>query len=122
MAGIDRCNVLFKRKISRTKLIDWAEKKGADFNNDDSIEAINYFIDDYKNDLIEHFNNLMTFKVESIIIEEIDSVFVNVIFKIEESYPSFHKPEEKKILLLLVNGAVLHKVNYIGFEIDFLRL
>lgn len=119
MGQIDRSNVLFKKKTKRVELINWAETNGADFNNDSSIEAINYFLYDFKDDLIRYFNNLMTFKVESINIEVIDLEYVNIIFEIEASYPLFHKPEEKKILIILENDAQLYDVNYSGFEIDF---
>ena len=70
MGQVDRSNVLFKKKIKRAELINWAESNGADFNNDSSIEAIKYFLYDFKEDLIKHFNSLMTFKVESVNIEE----------------------------------------------------
>lgn len=119
MGQIDRCNVLFTKKIKRIELINWAENNGADFNNDSSIEAIKYFLYDFKEDLIKYFNNLMTFKVESVNIEEVNLDYVNIIFEIEASYPTFHKPAEKKILMILVDGAELYDVNYSGFEIDF---
>jgi hypothetical protein len=119
MGEIDRSNVLFKKKIKRAELINWAKSNGADFNNDSSIEAIKYFLYDFKEDLIKHFNSLMTFKVESVNIEEINLDYVNIIFEIEASYPSFHKPAEKKNLMILVDGAELYDVNYSGFEIDF---
>ena len=119
MGQIDRCNVLLTKKIKRVELINWAENNGADFNNDSSIEAIKYFLYDFKEDLIKYFNNLMTFKVESVNIEEVNLDYVNIIFEIEASYPSFHKPAEKKIIMILVDGAELYDVNYSGFEIDF---
>lgn len=112
-------NILLIKKVKRNELINWAEKKGADFNNDSSIEAIKYFLYDFKTDLVQSFNSFITFKVEEINIEEIDKEHLNVIFEIEESYPTFHKPEINEILVILVNGAEIHKLNYTGFEIDF---
>ncbi len=41
-------NILLIKKVKRNELINWAEKKGADFNNDSSIEAIKYFLYDFK--------------------------------------------------------------------------
>ena len=114
-----RYNVLLKRKTKRTELIRWAQVKSPDFNNDISTKALQYFLDDFKDDLIKSFNKHITFDVESIQIEEVDNDNLNLIFEIEKSYPSFHDPEKKEIMLIPVNGADIHSLNYSGFEIDF---
>lgn len=115
-------NILLKKKVKRNELINWAENKGANFNNDSSIEAIKYFLYDFKLDLVQYFNNYITLKVETINIEEINQEFLNVIFEIEESYPMVHKPEINEIMIILVNGAEIHQLNYVGFEIAFKKV
>jgi hypothetical protein len=112
-------NVILKRRIKRTELVGWAQSKSPDFNNDTSTKALQYFLDDFKDDLLKSFNEHITFNVESIHIEEVDNDNLNLIFEIEKSIPSFHNAEKKEIMLILVKGAELYSLNYSGFEIDF---
>ena len=111
--------ILLKKRIKRKELTNWAKDKSSDFNGDSSTEALKYFLFDFKEDLIQSFNNHITFKVESVEIEEVNDMELNLIFEIEESYTAFHKPEEKKLTVILVNGSNIYSLDYSGFEIGF---
>lgn len=119
MEDIPYCNILLKKKVKRTVLVKWIENNGFDFSLGSSTEAIQYYLYDFKKELLEFFNSTMNLKPESVDIEEIDSDYLIIIFETEPCYPSFHNSEKSDLVVIWESEAEIYTLNYSGFEIEF---
>ena len=119
MGNIIYCNILLKKKVTKADLINWAENHGINFDGVYSIQAIQYYLYDFKKDLSDFFANSMNLNPESIEIEEIDSENLRITFKTEACYPSFHKPKNTELTVIWESDPNVYSLNYFGFEIDF---
>ena len=59
MGNIIYCNILLKKKVTKADLINWAENHGINFDGVYSIQAIQYYLYDFKKDLSDFFANSM---------------------------------------------------------------
>lgn len=114
-----RCNVLLKKVVDKKNLLQWAINKSDDFNGDESIQAINYFLYDFKDEVIQLHYHPITFKLDNIYIEELNDKKWKLVFEVEKSYTAFHDIDNHKIKVIPVNGGNLFELNYKGLEIDF---
>lgn len=99
--------------VNQKDLISWLEGKGATFvNNDRSIPAIRYFINDYFDEIIKNYLKYDGLQIKEIKIEEKTDNELVLVFQSGLLYPSFHNEEKKELIVIMVDGAQLYKFRY----------
>ena len=99
--------------VEKSEMIKWLKLKGANFiKGDYSIPAIQYFINNYSDKIIQDYLRYDGLQIKEIKIEESTESKLRLIFESGLIYPSLHDKKKKELIIMMVEGANLYKFNY----------
>lgn len=99
--------------IKQSELVIWLEEKGVEFPNEDrSVRAIKYFMNNYFDEIVLEHLNYKGLQISEIDLELKNQSEFYLVFRTGPIYPSFHKPEQKEVMIMMEFGAQLSKLRY----------